>query len=262
MSEGSQEGVYATPYIDPSEHTGNKGGAEYQLEITETDGMSTFTGLDDYDALFAAKHGRGALDPVPIVGDQVLTTPLRVPTPKVGPISTDPMECMMSAHGGIERDGSQIPPPSSTIIGEGAAIFTDMTEMILDTLDRQVKTSTSTHRDKESLTQEEQKEKTQKMKPHIPTQTETYPDLFLPVRENYQISDRFHGYSDHMSADNNPMVLVELNNLSFWYGTSIYAVDQINGTMYGKFSMGYSMIPERATMIPQYHHTIMETENP
>ena len=26
MSEGSQEGVYATPYVDPSEHTVNIGG--------------------------------------------------------------------------------------------------------------------------------------------------------------------------------------------------------------------------------------------
>ena len=31
--------------------------------------------------------------------------------------------------------------PSSEIIGEGAAIFTDMTEMILDVLDKQVLTS-------------------------------------------------------------------------------------------------------------------------
>ena len=120
--------MYATPYIEPSEHTINKGGTEYHLEITETDRVSTFIGLDDYDALFAAKHGRGALDPVPIVGDQILTTPLGAPTPKAGPILTDPMECMMSTHGGIEKDGSQKPPPSSAIIGEGAAIFTDMTE--------------------------------------------------------------------------------------------------------------------------------------
>ena len=65
-----------------------------------------------------------------------------------------------------------------------------------------------------------------------------------------------------MSADNNPMVLVELNNLSVRYGTSIYAVDQINGTMYGKFSMGYIIIPEKATIIPQYQQTSMETEYP
>ena len=34
------------------------------------------------------------------------------------------------------------------------------------------------------------------------------------------------------------MVLVELNNLSYRYGTSLYAVDRVNGIMYGKFSVG------------------------
>ena len=43
---------------------------------------------------------------------------------------------------------------------------------------------------------------------------ETYPDLFLPVVENHRISDQFCGYSDSLSADNNPMVLVELKSLS------------------------------------------------
>ena len=37
ISEGAQEGVYATPYVDPSEHTVNIGGTEYHPEITETD---------------------------------------------------------------------------------------------------------------------------------------------------------------------------------------------------------------------------------
>ena len=51
------------------------------------------------------------------------------------------------------------------------------------------------------------------------------------------------------------MFLVELNNLSYRYGTSLYAVDRVNGTMYGKFSIGYRMIPEKATVIPQYQYT-------
>ena len=203
MSKGSQENVYATPSVEPLKHTRNKGGTE----ITETDKVSTFIGLDDYDALFAAKYGRRALDLVPFVGDQMLSTPLGVPTPH-------PVEHMISTHSEVEKDGSQIPPPSSAIIGEGAAVFMDMTETILDTLDRQVKISTSTHLDQESLPQEEQRKRTQKEKHQVLTQTAGYPDLFLPVRENYRISDRFHGYSDHMSADNNPMVLVELKNLS------------------------------------------------
>ena len=241
LSKGSQENVYATPSVEPLRHTSNKGGTE----ITETDKVSTFTGIDDYNALFAAKYGRGALDPFPFDGDQMLSTPLGAPTPH-------PVEHMISTHGEVEKDGLQIPPPSSAIIGEGAAVFTDMTETILDTLDRQVKISTSTHLDQESLPQEEQRKSTQKEKPQVLTQTAGYPDLFLLVRENYRISDRFCGYSDHMSADNNPMVLVELKNLSVRYRTSIYAVDRINGTMYGKFDMGYRMIPEKATIIRQY----------
>ena len=56
------------------------------------------------------------------------------------------------------------------------------------------------------------------------------------------------------------MVLVELKNLSYKYGTSIYAVDRVNGTMYGKFSVGYKIIPEKATVIPQYQQTPVEDE--
>ena len=33
-----------------------------------------------------------------------------------------------------------------------------------------------------------------------------YPDLYLPVVENYRISDKFYGFSDSLSADNNPMI--------------------------------------------------------
>ena len=94
----------------------------------------------------------------------------------------------------------------------------------------------------------------------VSSQKEDYPDLFLPIMENYRISDHFRGYLDSLSADNNPMVLVELNNLSYRYGTSIYAVDRVNGTMYGKFSVGYRMILEKATVIPQYQHTLVEDE--
>ena len=95
-------------------------------------------------------------------------------------------------------------------------------------------------------------------KPLIPK--ERYPDLFLPVAENHRISDQFCGYSDSLSADNNPIVLVELKSLSYKYGTSIYAVDRVNGTMYGKFSVGYKIILEKATVIPQFQLTLIEDE--
>ena len=56
------------------------------------------------------------------------------------------------------------------------------------------------------------------------------------------------------------MVLVELKNLSYQYRTSVYAVDRVNGTMYGKFSVGYKIIPEKATVIPQFQQTPVEDE--
>ena len=133
---------------DPSEHTINIGGTDYHSEITETDWVSTFTWLDDYDTLFAARHGRGALDPVPKVGEQLTTTSLGIPPPIAGPELINPMERVMPIHGDVhpgqreqvshtpETLKLQVASPSSDIIGEGAAIFTDMTEMILDILDK------------------------------------------------------------------------------------------------------------------------------
>ena len=40
----------------------------------------------------------------------------------------------------------------------------------------------------------------------------------------------------------------------------MYAVDRVNGTMYGKFSVGYKIIPEKATVIPQFQQTPVEDE--
>ena len=101
MSEGSQEGVYATPYVDPSEHTVNIGGTDYHPEITETDKVSTYTGLDDYDTLFDARHGRGALDPVPRMSEQmIMTTSMGIMPPVT--MSTEsmvnPLERVMPTH--------------------------------------------------------------------------------------------------------------------------------------------------------------------
>ena len=99
MSEGSQEGIYATPYVNPSEHTGNIGGTDYHPDITETDKVSTYTGLDDYDTLFAARHGRGALDPVPKVSEQmIMTTSLGITPPVTGTELVNPLERVMPAH--------------------------------------------------------------------------------------------------------------------------------------------------------------------
>ena len=57
------------------------------------------------------------------------------------------------------------------------------------------------------------------------------------------------------SADNNPMILVELNGLSYKYGSIVNAVDRVNGTIYGRFNRGFRVISERATLEPQYINT-------
>ena len=84
---------------------------------------------------------------------------------------------------------------------------------------------------------------------------DSYPDLYLPVQENFQISEVFYGYSDSLSLDNNPMVLVELKDLAHRYGTPVYAVDRVNGKMYRTFEGGYKLISERATLEPQFRIT-------
>ena len=97
MSEGSQEGVYVPPYVEPSEHTINIGGTDYHPDISETDKVSTYTGLDDYDTLFAARHGRGALDPVPRMSEQmIMTTSMGItpPTMSMG-LMVNPLERVM-----------------------------------------------------------------------------------------------------------------------------------------------------------------------
>ena len=54
--------------------------------------------MDDYDTLFAARHGRGVLDPVPKVSEQITTTSLGIPPPMVGPELINPMERVMPLH--------------------------------------------------------------------------------------------------------------------------------------------------------------------
>ena len=162
------------------------------------------------------------------------------------------------------------PVNSGHIIGEGAAIFTDMTETMLTALDQQMALSSEVQKPEGSLTdnvltpgQIVGSSNVGEFKTRSQTTHDTkdiYPDLYLPVTENYRISDRFYGYMNSMSADNNPMVLVELTGLSYRYGTTIYAVDRVNGTMYGKFSVGYRVINERATVKPQFRPTSLEDE--
>ena len=105
--------------------------------------------------------------------------------------------------------------PSSEIIGEGAAIFTDMMETILNALDQQMFITPDTQQSKGLSPIDSQMKGIQGGNTITSDQKESYPDLFLPVVDNYRISDHFCGYSDSLSADNNPMVLVELKNLCY-----------------------------------------------
>ena len=55
-------------------HSANvpSGDVKYHPVTTESDRLSTYMGLDD--TLFEARHGRGALDNVPRIGGEVITT--------------------------------------------------------------------------------------------------------------------------------------------------------------------------------------------
>ena len=81
MSEGrlsdpdSQECMYIPSYyVNPWEMIEQPGGNEYHPNVSELDRVSTYTGLDDYDTLFAARHGRGALDQAPRMSEQMIMT--------------------------------------------------------------------------------------------------------------------------------------------------------------------------------------------
>ena len=213
MSEGrlsdldSWEGVYAPPYVNPWEQTVNIGGTDYHPNTSETDKVSTYTGLDDYDTLFAARHGRGALDPVPRMSEQIImTTSMRItsPTASMG-LMVNPLERVMPTHDiahSSHREQASIPKdslkhrvvsPSFEIIGEGAAIFTDMMETILSALDQQLAIISDTQQLKGLSPIDNQMKGIQGRKPTTSDQKESYPDLFLPVVENYRISDCFCG---------------------------------------------------------------------
>ena len=160
--------------------------------------------------------------------------------------------------------------PMSTrhIMGEGAAIFTDMTETMLTTLDQQMVLSDEVQKPEGSLmsnllipgqVSSHGNSEEFKTKPLPVNKVESkYPDLYLLVTENYKISNKFYGYMDSMCAEGNPMILVELTTLSYRYGTTIYAVDGMNGTMYGKFSVGFRVISETATLELQYRDASLD----
>ena len=81
MSEGGLSDRYSLRAIfaggvQMSSQDGNvpSGGINYPLMAAEP---GIYTGLhDDYDTLFEARHGRGALDPTPVTSQDVVLLPL------------------------------------------------------------------------------------------------------------------------------------------------------------------------------------------
>ena len=74
-----------------------------------------------------------------------------------------------------------------------------MMETILNVLDKQVAMSPSSQQIKRLSSGDNQIKGTQGKEPKTSIQKEGYPDLFLPIVENYRISDCFCGYSDSLS---------------------------------------------------------------
>ena len=65
------------PYLPSS-------GIEYDQMGLDQDKLSTYTSVDDYDAMFQARHGRRAIDNLTVTGEKVsVTSPVTVSTPAI-----------------------------------------------------------------------------------------------------------------------------------------------------------------------------------
>ena len=112
------------------------GGIKYYPVVTESDRLSTYMGLDDYDTLFEARHGRGALDHVPRTSGEVVTTssigitPTTLstgmivnpmievrPTFNNGPLHTNQRECVPKSTDPSMMGHRVVSPSSGHIIG-------------------------------------------------------------------------------------------------------------------------------------------------
>ena len=116
----------------------------------------------------------------------------------------------MSADPFVMGHRTVSPISSGHIIWEGAAIFTDMTETMLTTLDQQMALSTEAQKPECSLANNivttghptgiNQVGESHARVQVTPGTKDIYPDLYLPVAENYKISDKFYGYLDSLSS--------------------------------------------------------------
>ena len=164
---GVSEGALCGSIEVPPHHTNSdvfpylpSGGIEYNPGVFEQDRLSTYTVLNDYDTLFEARHGRKVIDSLPKSDDGVLAaSSMAMPTTTSSMGMTE--NIMMGARPTHTPDSGHPPSiqrglvfareiPSTTehrvvspmstghMLGEVAAIFTDMTETMLTTLDQQM----------------------------------------------------------------------------------------------------------------------------
>ena len=69
------------------------GGNEYHPNVLETDRISTYTRLDDYDTLFEVRHGRGALDQAPRISEGLITSSVGItPTTSSAGFMVSPLD--------------------------------------------------------------------------------------------------------------------------------------------------------------------------
>ena len=154
---GSQEAIFAggmhipPQQVNPWGTTELPGGIGYHPAVSEMGRVSTYTRLDDYDTLFEARHGRGALNHVPRKSKEMVITSFMgiAPTTLNAGLMVNSLDKVKPVIG-IEYPSQRehvsmttdmkhrVVSPSSEIIGEGAAIFTDMMETILNALDQQM----------------------------------------------------------------------------------------------------------------------------
>ena len=136
------------------------------------------------------------------------------PTPSsTGMIVNPRTETISTCGSPIQKDTLKVERAMSTsshpIIGESATVFTDMTDTMLKVLDRQMAVTAQAWELENSLAENAFaiRQPRQNMTGYM---KDTNPDWFLLMTGNPRISEVFYGYSDSLSLDNNPMVLVEL----------------------------------------------------
>ena len=132
--------------------------------VAESDILMTYTGFDDYDTLFEARHGREALEQVPRMSEEKYISSMGAAFHMLGTgvgvqskdkekslVDIEPLHQNDHVPMTIDPLTNRMVSPSSDIIGEDATIFTNMTETMLTALDQQLVISSDVPELKELL---------------------------------------------------------------------------------------------------------------